>query len=447
MAISVDGIVSGINTSSLIADLVGSYSAPKRLLEQEISDNNALQEALTGLSSRLGDMQSALEDLNTEAEIREYSVNYTETDAFMAEATGAATEGVYAVEVSALAKSELEVSQGFSDTLSTGVIAEGTLDITYDGVTHQITVDSTNSSLSDLASSINDISGLSSYVMDTGDASNPYRLVVQGTDTGSSKGITFDTSGLTGGGTVPTFTEQVSAADAQLSINGIAVTSESNTVSDSIQGFTLTLTGLTSSPVDVAVSLDQDGVKDKIQSFVDAYNEVIDYVDSNSVAADEEAGIEAGLFNGDSSVRRIISDLQSKVTTQYSSMGTTLDSLGLIGVQLDNNGKLSIDSADFTDALGDNLDSVMQMFTSSDGFGQAMVTGLDVYVDSSSGIIKQRNDSIDMTIDSLEDQVERWEERILSYEARLRTSFTAFESAAGSLQGTAQFISSYFFSE
>ena len=128
-------------------------------------------------------------------------------------------------------------------------------------------------------------------------------------------------------------------------------------------------------------------------------------------------------------------------------MGTTLDSLGLIGVQLDNNGKLSIDSADFTDALGDNLDSVMQMFTSSDGFGQAMVTGLDVYVDSSSGIIKQRNDSIDMTIDSLEDQVERWEERILSYEARLRTSFTAFESAAGSLQGTAQFISSYFFSE
>jgi flagellar hook-associated protein 2 len=447
MAISVDGIVSGINTSSLISDLVGSYSAPKNLLQREISDNNALQESLTGLSSRLGDMQSALEDLSTEAEIREYSVNYTETDAFIAEATGAATEGVYAVEVSALATSELEVSQGFADTTSTGVIAEGTLDISYDGVTHQVTVDSTNSSLSDLAAEINDISGLSSYVMNTGDATNPYRLVVQGTDTGSSKGITIDTAGLTGGGAVPSFTEQVAASDAQLSINGISVTSESNTVSDSIQGFSLTLTGLTSSPVDVAVSLDQDAVKDKIQSFVDAYNEVIDYVDTNSVAGDEEAGIEAGIFNGDSSVRRIISDLQSKVTTQYSGMGTTLDSLGLIGVQLDNSGKLSIDSADFTDALADNLGSVMEMFTSSAGFGQRMATGLDVYIDSSSGIIQQRNDSIDMTIDSLEEQVGRWEERILSYESRLRTSFNAFESAAGALQGTAQFISSYFFSE
>ena len=84
--------------------------------------------------------------------------------------------------------------------------------------------------------------------MNTGEASNPYRLIIQGEDTGSANTIEIDTSGLTGGGTVPSFTEQTAAADAELSINGIDVVSDSNTVSDSITGLTLELTGTTSEP-------------------------------------------------------------------------------------------------------------------------------------------------------------------------------------------------------
>jgi flagellar hook-associated protein 2 len=194
------------------------------------------------------------------------------------------------------------------------------------------------------------------------------------------------------------------------------------------------------------VSLDTDAVQDRIQSFVDAYNEVIDYVATNSTSADDESGLSAGIFNGDSSVRRIVSSLQTKIVTQYAT-GGDLDSLGLIGVELDNDGKLSIDSAKFDDALDENRDSILKMFSSADGFGKLLTDQLDVYIDPSEGQIKQRSDGIDSTIDGLQDQVARWEDRILSYEARLRTSFTAFESAAGALQGTAQFIQSYFFSD
>lgn len=447
MSISVDGIISGLDTSGLIADLVSAYSAPKVLLEEQVTDYEALQDALTGLSSRLSDLQNALEDLDSGDEIREYSVTYPETDAFIAEASGEAVEGVYSVEVNQLAKSELEASQNFADNSSTGVISEGTLTVTYAGTDTDITIDSTNSSLNELAAELNEVDGLSAYVINTGDETEPYRLVVQGTETGSDNSISFDTSGLTGAGTVPTFTEMVAAQDAELTINGIDITSDSNNVNDAIDGFSLTLTGVTTDAVDVTVSLDQDAVKDKIQTFVDAYNEIIDYVATNSVAADEDSGIEAGIFNGDSGVRRIVSALQMKVASEYGDLDSDLDSLGLIGVKLDNDGKLSIDDDTFEDVMDSDLDAILDMFTSEDGFGQVVVESLDVYIDPIDGTIKLRNDSIDDNIDNLEDQIERWETRILSYEERLRAQFVAFESAAGALQGTSNFLASYFAAE
>lgn len=446
MSISVDGIISGIDTSGLISDLVNAYSVPKTLLEDEINDYNALQEALTGLSSRLGDLQTSLEDLASEDDIREYSVNYTETDAFIAEASGEAAEGIYSVEVTSLATSELEVSQGFADSQSLGTISQGDLVVTVGGEDTTITIDGTNDSLSELAAALDEVDGLSAYVMNTGDAAEPYRLVVQGTDTGSANTIEFDTSGLVGAGTVPSFTEQKAAADAQLSINGIDVTSASNNVTGAIQGFSLTLTGVTTEAVDVSVALDSDAVQDKFQTFVDAYNEVLDYVATNSNAQDQESGIQAGIFNGDSSVRRILSGMSSKVATNYPGSSAELNSLALMGISLDNDGKLSIDSAEFKAALDDDRDSVMAMFTEEGGFGVALSESLDIHVDSTDGTIKQRSDGIDTAVEALEDQVGRWEERILSYEARLRSGFASFESAAGALQGTAQFIASYFFS-
>ncbi len=443
MAISVDGIISGIDTTSLIDELVAAYSGPKELLEYDIADYEALQTGLSELSSRMSDLSTSLEDIGDVDDLRQFSVSYPETDAFVASATGEAIAGVYAVEVSALANSALEVSGGFADNESTGVIAEGTLSLTYDGVTTDITVDSSNSSLNELAADIDDIDGLTSYVMNTGDATEPYRLVIQGDDTGADYGITIDTSGLVGAGTVPSFTEQTAASDAALSINGVDVVSSSNTITDSIQGLELELTGLTTDAVNVTVSLDTEAVEEKIQTFVDAYNDVVGYINDNSNAADEAEDIEAGIFNGDSSVRWIMSTLRSKISAQYTS--NDLDSLSLMGISTESDGTITFDSGDFQDALQDYRSSVEEMFTASDGFGSSMIDSLDVFVDPVDGTIKQRTDSIDTLVAGLEDQIDAWEERIVRYEERLRSSFTSFESTAGELQGTALFIESYFF--
>ena len=415
------------------------------LLEQEIAEQEALQTAMTELSGLLGDLSDSLDAIGDTDDLRSFAVSYPETDALIAEADGEAVAGVYSVEITALATSELEASQGFADASSTGVISEGTLSITYGGTTTDITVDSDNSSLVELAADIDDIDGISAYVMNTGDATTPFRLIVQGEDTGSANTVDIDTSALTGGGTVPAFTEQTSAADATLSINGIDVISESNTVSDSITGLSLDLTGTTSSPIDVTVSLDADAIEEKVQGFVDAYNAVIDYVDTNSISADDESGIAAGVFNGDSSVRWMTQTLSRSLSTSYTT--NTLDSLGLMGIGSDGDGRLSLDSGDFQGALGDYRDSVEDMFTTADGFGASLISSLDVFIDPLEGVIKQRKDSMESTIGGLEDQVANWEDRIERYEERLRSSFASFEGSVGAMQGTSSFLQAYFFGE
>ena len=146
MAISVDGIVSGIDTTSLISELSEAYSAPKDLLEEDITDAENLQSAMTTLSGLLGDVSDALEEIEDIEDFRTFSASYEENDDLVVEASGEAIAGVYSVEIDSLATSELEASNAFADHTSSGVIAEGTLSVTYAGTTTEFTVDSSNSS-------------------------------------------------------------------------------------------------------------------------------------------------------------------------------------------------------------------------------------------------------------------------------------------------------------
>ena len=108
MGISVDGIISGIDTTSLINELSAAYAAPKDNLEESIANNEALQDAMTEFSGLLGDLSDSLEDISEVEDFRSYAVSYPETDALIAEADGEAIAGIYSVEVSSLAASELE---------------------------------------------------------------------------------------------------------------------------------------------------------------------------------------------------------------------------------------------------------------------------------------------------------------------------------------------------
>ena len=303
MGVQIDGAMSGIDTSALINAILTASAAPKETLETRIDDYEDKQGKLTELVSLIDTMEDSLNDIADLSDFRSYAADYVENDEITVTVDGDAVEGSYEIEVTAMASAAMNVSNTFesqTDSLS----ETGTLSLTYDGTETEITIDS-DTSLADLANEIDDIDGLVSYVMNTGDDDEPYRLVIQGEDAGADYSITIDETGLTG--TLLDMDEVVSAASAQLTVNGVAVTADTNTVDDAIPGMTIDILAETTDPIVVTVASDPDAIEEKVQTFVDSFNAVVNFIDVQSVF-DSDEGIK-GAFVGEGSVRRVNSGL------------------------------------------------------------------------------------------------------------------------------------------
>ena len=446
MGISVGGIVSGIDTDSMVSKLVSAARAPQDVMKTHVKEQESIKNAYASLATKLNDLQTALEKIDTAEELRATTASSSDSSSVGVTATGSAIAGRYTVTVSALAERATEISSAFADKTSTGVVAEGTLTVTYGGTATNLTIDSTNSSLEDVASLINkSVAGVSAYIMDTGDATNPYRLVVTGDDTGSANTVAIDTTGLTGTGTVPTFTETSTAADAALTVNGVAVTSASNEVDGVVSGITFSLEDLTTSAAVVTVSTDTTTTVANVSAFVDAYNTVRSYMNSHR-AYNTDAGIK-GEFVGESTVVSLMQSLQATVGDKYAT-GSVYKTLASIGIATQQDGTLELDEDALTAALEDAPDDVTNLFeTDAGGFGDDLKTLIDRYASSDSvaldatgkilqtgGILTNRQDAIGNSIDSLNKDIDDFDTRMDAYEARLKKQFSAMESALGKLQ-------------
>lgn len=446
MGISVGGIVSGIDTDAMVAKLLSAARAPQDVMKAHVKDQETIKNAYASLATKLNDLQTALEKIDTAEELRATTASSSDSASVGVTATGSAIAGRYSITVSAMAERATEISSAFADKSSTGVVAEGTLTITYGGTATNLTIDSTNSSLEDVASLINkSVAGVSAYIMDTGDATNPYRLVVTGDDTGAANTVAIDTTGLTGTGTVPTFTETSTAADAALTVNGVAVTSASNEVDGVVSGITFSLEDLTTSAAVVTVSTDTTTTVANVSAFVEAYNTARTYMNSHR-AYNTDAGIK-GEFVGESTVVSLMQSLQATVGDKYAT-GSVYKTLASIGIASQQDGTLELDEDALTAALEAAPDDVTNLFeTDAGGFGDDLKTLIDRYANSESvalddagkilqtgGILTNRQDAIGNSIDALNKDIDDFDTRMDAYEARLKKQFAAMESALGKLQ-------------
>lgn len=456
MAISVDGIVSGIDTTSIVDKLVAAANIPKNVMSDHLAELNKKKEAYAGLSSRMDDLKTALEKMDTIGEIAAATGTSADDTIVGVSTSGAAVKGRYAITVTQLASSTTQVSDGVADKDAIGSIATGTMSITVGTTTTAVTIDATNSNLADLATSINAaVADVTAYVMDTGDPIAPYRLVVVGNKTGAANAVTVDTSAMDPAtGTVPTFAETTTAADAQLTVNGVAVTSEDNEVDTVVSGVTFNLNDVTTTaPVNITVAADTDTMVATFQAFADAYNAVMSQIRTNR-AFDSDKGIK-GPFVGEGAVSSIMAKLQGVLSKQYTT-GTALHALGGAGFATQQNGDIELDVDDLKAALAAHPDDVFELFTDAkNGFGAGLTSYIDSVISEDKqvlpngnsehfGVIALRNDALDAAVSDLEDDIAKFEDRMIKYEARLRTQFTAMEVALGQLQASGSQLSAFF---
>ena len=352
---AVDGIVSGLDTTALIDGIIGVARIPQVTMESQQAEYEDNLEDIAKMSGNLESLAETIEKLNTTADFNAFTAVAASEDQFSVTATTNAAAGTYQIQTLALASAETEISDGFADKDTPGVIAPGSIDIDYGVDSFSVTVDASDT-LEDVASKINELAGITSYVLDTGEPVNPYKLVIQGDDTGAANTLDVTSS--------VTFTEVSSAKDAHIQVNSIDLYNDTNEFNSVIPGLDIKALDEGAGPVQVTVSQDSEAIEALVQDFVDSYNEVIKHYNTQTVFNLEE-DIKGGLV-GDSTARRTIDRIGTLVSTDYPGLvDGVFDTFSLaeMGIETNQDGTLSLDTEQFQTAIDDNYDLVLAAFT------------------------------------------------------------------------------------
>ena len=273
MSISVDGLISGLDTTSIVKQILDLERRPIDLLKAKQATLTKQKTAWQEVNTRMLSLETSAKGLNTEGLFNTRSADFHTNNSLggtvLSVSSGPdAVDGTFNIVVTQLATAEKSVSNEGFTSATASASASGT--ITIDG-TYNISVTSSDT-LTNIRDKINNSgANVTATVFNAGTTTSPsYKLVVTGDNTGLSNAFTItDITNLT-------FNETQTAQDASFTLDGISVTKDSNTVSDVINDVTLSLETVGSGSV--TFSTDYTALVDKIQTFADAYNEVTNYM-------------------------------------------------------------------------------------------------------------------------------------------------------------------------
>jgi flagellar hook-associated protein 2 len=325
----------GFDVSSTVSQLVANLQAVETPWKAQLTSLESEDTALTSIGTDLSSLSTALQSL-TDFEGVLSEKQGSSSDESVLQLTAAASNAVagsHTVVVSRLA----QTSSQYSGVVSTTDTLSGTLTLTVgSGAAQTITIDSSDNTLASLAATINSSNlGVTANVITT---SGGERLSLVSQTSGAAGQLTVGGS-LQGAaaGTIG-FTQGQAGQDAQLTVDGVAITSASNTVTNAIQGVTIQL--LSSAPstdVQIEITNNNSDVESALNSFVTAYNKVIG--DLNTQEGKDSSGNAEPLF-GNPAVATIQEDLQSALAflQPANAVGTT----SAIGTSDTFSGSLSI---------------------------------------------------------------------------------------------------------
>ncbi|MEC8024219.1 MAG: flagellar filament capping protein FliD [Myxococcota bacterium] len=435
MSFSAGGLVSGLNTKQIVEQLVQIDRVPITKLQSKKTSFNSQISAIGRVRASIDTLITAAKDMDTANEVLALTTTSSNTDAFTGTALGSATGGKYTMEVSQLAVPAKKRSVGFLDS-NTAAVQAGTLSFSVKGGAAVDVTISENDTLQDIAYAINsDVEGVSATIIFDGTQSylsitNDETGHVIGSDPASALKITETYTGTTG--SQLGLTEIQAAQNAQLSIDGLTITSETNTVKTALSGVTINLLKKTTAAETLEVKADPDTVTTNITKLVDAYNGVLKVL-AKETTMNKATNRDATLAS-DPTLRGLKATLSQVVTGAVASLsGKTFESLSSIGIKTSTTGNLAITAKDLEAALSKNLTAVADVFTADDGIADMLVSTLKPFT-KTDGILSARVDGINMSIKAIDKRVESMEQRLTKYRTQLMRQFTAMESALSLIQ-------------
>jgi flagellar hook-associated protein 2 len=434
-AITFGGLSSGIDTSSLIDQLVAVERAAATRVSTRKSNIDAQKSIVSSVSSAVSSLGTAAKALDLDTEVKPRTATVSDSRVAVA-VSSAAPAGTHEFRVSQLAAAQVTQSRSFTSSAA-GALGTGGVDITVGGVTKSIAWSATDS-LDAIATRINEADAkVSASVLRVDD--NNYRLVVTAKSSGTANAPTFVETG-DGLGLSDPLNVKVAAANAIVNIDGIDITRPSNVIADALTGVTLTLNAthaVTDPTSKSTVSLDTTALTDKVKKMVDAFN-VVNAALHNQLDYNGTTKGENTLF-GDGTLRQLQAAMGSLASSSYG--GATISS---IGITRDRTGTMTLDASKLAEAVGKDPDAVAKLFVTG-GFATSITGLVDQYTRPTDGVLAGKTQSLTDRQKILQKQIDSINSKADDLADRLTAQFAALEQSMTKLKSQSSYLSSFFY--
>jgi flagellar hook-associated protein 2 len=423
-AITFGGLASGLDTNSIITAVMNAEKIPYNQLQRKQTNLNSAKDTVSALSSKFSALKAASLALSTADGFSSLKAGSSSTGV-VATVTGAGSPAAYSVKVTSVAREQRNHSATFASA-SDDLNQTGQLAITIGSTTSNVTVEATDS-LTDIAAKINGSGArVNASVLYDGTS---YRMVVRGLDTGAINAVSFGETGTALGLASPAVPVQT-ASDAVLLVDGVTIRRPTNQVVGAIPGVTLAITKASETAVDVTIDASPDGLIQKVQAFVTAYNDV---VQAGQAAAGygtlKPANAELA---GDQTIRSALDRLSRVTGSQVPGTSGKYRTMGTVGLGADRDGKIVFDQDKFKAALASNESAVRALFVKdtfagTTGIMSAFMTTTDGLATGTNALLKNRIESLGRMSTRLTDDMDAQQRRLDMYEVQLRARFTKLE--------------------
>ncbi len=434
--ITFGGLASGLDTNAIISQLMELERQPISRLENDKNYLNSRLSAFSDFESELKSLLTSFEDIDTPDELRSYSASSASDEFFSLTASSTATKGDYDIEVLSLAQVQKDVSAGYTSSTEADFSA-GTVTIN-DGTDDTFIAVDAGDSLADIVDKINlantgdTATGIAAALINDGTASGS-RIVLTGADASTTFTATSDVSAES---TNLTFSNTQTATQASIKVDNITIVSDNNTISGAIPGVTLNLlkTNTTNETTHMSVDVDTEGVKSKIDAFVNAYNGIIDFISDQQ---DTSWGNDSGMRNA----KRFIQNLL------VTSVGGTGDYQHLVDIGIstnESNGTIKVNSTILNDAINNNLEDLEKLIVGEsgvEGIAEKFTSYLESMTDSMEGLYASRKTSTESSIRSIENNIDQMELRLIKREETMKKQFYSLELLMSQMNSTSSYLS------
>ena len=483
MSITFSGLATGMDTDSIVTQLMELERAPIARIEAKKTEATNRIEAYAQFKTTLDDLKTSVSAMTLTSQIKSNSVSLSTSAPFTATSANAGS-GSYNISVTKLAQVQKTIigadasHKGLASQtdalLGTGTFTLTKLGadplVTTDDVATTITIDSTNNSLAGMAAAINEKSadtGIKATIINDGSTGSPYHLILTGTDSSTEFSINSNllaADGLTpvAFGTAATQTQPQVAQQAEVYIDGLKVVSNNNTITSAISGVTLNLNAVSEADATktppFATSLleikpDTGALKEKLTSFVTNYNKVMEWILSGydetstttTATTDEDSETEellGSVLRGDSTIQGVKRGLQNLLSSVVNTSGS-LHVMSELGITTQLDGTLLQDNAKMDTALADNFEGVVSLLA-GEGEVDGMMKKFNYYMlkvtSGTTGMYALKKSNHDLNIKRIDTQISNMEPRMVAREASLRAQYSTMETLVSGLNSQGSFL-------